>query len=142
MTPITDTLPDPASPAMRKAATSLILNQLSELVTQDTDWMAACRKRIKDRMSDAKHIIFNNDLKIRLIESQLEKGTAAAEGAPPVKTLIQEHQALTVKNHQLQRTAHVCALALKLMDQQAQAAVAISPKRKLEAVTPPKTVSS
>ena len=140
MNPMTDTLPDPASPTMRKAATDLILQQLAELLQHDHDWMAACRKRIKDQRSDAKHILFNNDLKLRLIERQLDKSGAA--DTPPVRFLIQEHQVLTQKNHQLREAVHVCALALQLMDHQAQWSAPMPPIRKLEAVTPPKTFSS
>jgi hypothetical protein len=142
MTPLTQKLPDPTSPAMRKLATDLILQQLTDLVDHDHAWLATCRKRIKDRMSDAKHILFNNELKMRLIEKQLEKGSAATGGIPPVKTLMQQHQMLGEKNHQLQRTAQVCAVALKLLDRQAQWDAPASPKRKLDAVTPPKTFSS
>lgn len=137
---MTDTLPHPDSPAMRKAATDLILQQLAELLHQEHHWLSACRKRIKDRMADAKHILFNNDLKLRLIERQLNKSGAA--DTPPVHALIREHQTLADKNQQLRLTAHVCALALQLLDQQTQAAAPTPPKRKLEAVTPPKTFSS
>ena len=83
MTPTPNHASDSPVPELRRAATSLIMGQLGAVVDQDLDWLGVTRKRIKDRMSDAKHIMFNNEMKLRLIESQLEKGTASAAGAPP-----------------------------------------------------------
>ncbi len=106
-----------APDTLQQAARALILKQLSDVMQHDADWLAVCRKRIKDRMSDAKHIAFNNELKIKVIESQLEKGRSTAVGLN-VKTVILEHQALTERNQQLARTTHICALALGLLDRQ------------------------
>ena len=124
MTPTPNHASDSPVPELRRAATSLIMGQLGAVVDQDLDWLGVTRKRIKDRMSDAKHIMFNNEMKLRLIESQLEKGTASAAGAPPVKTLIQQHQMLSDKNQELGRIADVCGLALSLLDRQAKTAPA------------------
>ena len=119
---------DSPVPELRRAATSLIMGQLGAVVDQDLDWLGVIRKRIKDRMSDAKHIMFNNEMKLRLIESQLEKGTASAAGGPPVKTLIQQHQMLSDKNQELGRIADVCGLALSLLDRQGKTAPTPAPR--------------
>lgn len=118
MNPTPDNAAEIATSALRRAATALILSQLNSLVEQEVDWLAVTRKRIKDRMSDAKHIMFNNDLKLRVIEGQLEKGTASAGMDLSVKSVIQQHQILTDKIQELGRIAEVCALALSILDRQ------------------------
>ena len=88
------------SAAMRQTARTLIANTLAELVQEDQDWLGACRKRIKDRMSNAKHVIFNNEKRIALML------LGRTDEIPP----------LVVRNQQLERTAQVCALALEILD--------------------------
>ncbi len=121
--------PDPTSsnihPGLRRSAVALILGQLTPLMEQEVNWIDVTRKRIKDRMSDAKHIMFNNEIKLRVIEGQLEKGVAITKDAPSIKTLIQQHQMLTDKNQELGRIADICCTALSLLDRQVKATPAL-----------------
>lgn len=86
--------------ALRRAARALIATTLQELVNQDDDWLGACRKRIKDRMSDAKHIMFNNQRKIGLL----------------LLGRTDDIPALETRNRQLEQAALVCGHALTILD--------------------------
>jgi hypothetical protein len=86
--------------ALRRAARTLIASMLTELVHQDQDWIGACRKRIKDRMSNAKHIIFNNERKIGLM----------------LLGRTDEIPALEFRNRQMEHTVLVCSQALDILD--------------------------
>lgn len=91
---------------LRRAARILITSTLSEMVDQEGDWLGACRKRIKDRMSDAKHIIFNNQQKIGLL----------------LLGRTDDIPALETRNRQLEHTARVCSEALTILDEMTRAA--------------------
>ena len=56
MTDLPESAASPKVINLRRAARTLIANTLQEMVDQDQDWQGACRKCIKDRMSDAQHI--------------------------------------------------------------------------------------
>lgn len=90
----------PDNAAIRQAARTLIASTLAELVREDQDWLGACRKRIKDRMSNAKHIIFNNEKRIALM----------------LLGRTDEIPALVLRNQQMERTALVCSHALEILD--------------------------
>ena len=91
----------PQDLALRRAARTLIASTLHELVDQDQDWLGACRKRIKDRMSDAKHIIFNNERKIGML----------------LLGRTDDIPALETRNRQLEQAARVCGHALDILDE-------------------------
>jgi len=88
------------SAALRRAARTLIASMLLELVNQDQDWIGACRKRIKYRMSNAKHIVFNNERKIGLL----------------LLGRTDQIPALELRNRQMEHTVLVCGCALKILD--------------------------
>lgn len=91
--------------AFRRAARTLIASTLAECGLEDDDWLSACRKRIKDRMSDAKHLVFNNQRKIGLL----------------LLGRTDEIPALEDKNRQLEHAARVCEHALHILDDMAPA---------------------
>ena len=101
----------PQDLALRRAARILIASTLNEIVDMEGDWLGACRKRIKDRMSDAKHIIFNNQQKIGLL----------------LLGRTDDIPALEIRNRQLEQTARVCAQALDILDEMTRAAPAPAP---------------
>lgn len=90
----------PGNAATRQAARALIASTLAELVNQDQDWLGACRKRIKDRMSNAKHIVFNNEKRMALL----------------LLGRTDEIPALVLRNQQMERMALVCSQALEILD--------------------------
>ncbi len=91
----------PQDMVLRRAARALIATTLQDLVDQEDDWLGACRKRIKDRMSDAKHIIFNNQRKIGLL----------------LLGRTDDIPALEIRNRQLEQAARVCGQALDILDE-------------------------
>ena len=97
--------------ALRRAARTLIAATLGELVDQDQDWLGACRKRIKDRMSNAKHIIFNNERKIGML----------------LLGRTDDIPALETRNRQLEQAARVCGYALDLLDEMVNLPPALTP---------------
>lgn len=101
MTDAPESATSPQDLALRRAARALIASTLNELVDQDQDWLGACRKRIKDRMSDAKHIMFNNQRKIGLL----------------LLGRTDDIPALETRNRQLEQAARVCGHALDILDE-------------------------
>ncbi len=100
MTQAPDSTTTAEAAALRRAARALIAGMLAELVHQDQDWIGACRKRIKDRMSNAKHVIYNNERKIGLM----------------LLGHMDQIAALESRNRQMEHTALVCRHALEILD--------------------------
>lgn len=107
----------PNNAALRQAARALIASTLAELIRQDEDWLGACRKRIKDRMSDAKHTIFNNEKRMALL----------------LLGRTDEIPALALQNRQMERTALVCSHALQILDELGGNATRPAPARQRSA---------
>ena len=105
------TAASPHQLAFRRAARTLIAATLAEWVLEEEDWLGACRKRIKDRMSDAKHMVFNNQRKIGLM----------------LLGRTDEIPALEDKNRQLEHAALVCEYALDILDEMVSAQTPAAP---------------
>ncbi|BDT71379.1 hypothetical protein os4_09010 [Comamonadaceae bacterium OS-4] len=110
--------------AFRRAARSLIAATLAEWVIEEEDWLGACRKRIKDRMSDAKHMAFNNQRKIGWL----------------LLGRTDEIPALEDKNRQLEHAALVCEVALEILDDMATARTPPAPVTPQHRALPARTV--
>ncbi|CAM8662167.1 hypothetical protein MCEMSEM18_01053 [Comamonadaceae bacterium] len=105
------TAASPHQLAFRRAARTLIAATLAEWVLEEEDWLGASRKRIKDRMSDAKHMVFNNQRKIGLM----------------LLGRTDEIPALEDKNRQLEHAALVCEYALDILDEMVSAQTPAAP---------------
>ena len=111
MTEASESTTSPQDLALRRAARALIASTLNGLVDEDQDWLGACRKRIKDRMSDAKHIMFNNQRKIGLL----------------LLGRTDDIPVLEARNRQLEQAVQVCSQALEILDDMGGASEAPAP---------------